>query len=121
MIKTIINKGYLGYSVIHNFRRFEFQVRGTLHCHILIWLEKRENPEIPVDYNVLLQSIHGHSPDFIEDPFLYYLVKNYQTHTHTLLAILNSTTSTVPLVFRRLARLGSATSLPLIVTKGILE
>ena len=82
MIQDIINEGYAGYKISHHFRRYEFQQRGTLHCHLLLWLENPTDSSIQVNYNTLLSTIHGHLADIEEDPFLFYLVKNFQTHTH---------------------------------------
>ena len=82
MIKENIRDGYAEYRVCHHFKRFEFQKRGTLHCHVLFWLEDDSDPSLPINFNSLLQTIHAHLPNIDEDPFLFYLVKNFQTHTH---------------------------------------
>ena len=35
-----------------------------------------------VDYAQLLGTIHGHSPNIDDDSYLFYLDKQFQTHTH---------------------------------------
>eukprot|EP00834_Sanchytrium_tribonematis_P006286 NODE_448_length_7291_cov_0.696329.p1 type:complete len:1125 gc:universal NODE_448_length_7291_cov_0.696329:2757-6131(+) len=82
MILDITKHGYCGYSVIHYFKRYEFQMRGTVHAHVLLWLENPNDSNNDLDFNYLLNTISGQLPDIRVDPYLFYLVNRYQRHTH---------------------------------------
>ena len=73
MCKFILKKGFQGHRVKHYFKRFEFQNRGTVHMHMLLWLD---DPNI--DY--ILQGIRADIPNVSQEPLLYWLVRKYQHH-----------------------------------------
>ena len=57
--------GYQGYRVTYYFRRFEFQNRGTVHIHLVLWI---------LDSSL---GIRAELPDPNEEPLLYWLVRKY--------------------------------------------
>ena len=73
MCKYIMRNGYQGYRVTHYFRRFEFQNRGTVHMHLILWL-------LDSSLESLLAGIKAELPDPNEEPLLYWLVRKYQYH-----------------------------------------
>ena len=75
MFNFIIKDGYMDQKVLHFFKRFEFQKRGTVHMHLLLWLETS-------DMNTLLSGVSAQIPAFKEDPLLHHIVKYYQIHSH---------------------------------------
>ena len=54
--------------------RFEFQLRGAIHSHCLLWCEKPTDQLIREDY------IYADIPDPIKEPKLHKLVMKYQIH-----------------------------------------
>eukprot|EP00834_Sanchytrium_tribonematis_P003288 NODE_122_length_17689_cov_1.046219.p7 type:complete len:198 gc:universal NODE_122_length_17689_cov_1.046219:7662-7069(-) len=73
MIKFITTNGYSGYAIKHNFRKYEFQHRGTVHCHLFLWLNDT-NVSSEMLFTDLLNSISGGIPDYNDDPMLFYIV-----------------------------------------------
>ena len=85
LMKFTINGPLLpfGSKVVDYFIRREFQQRGSVHYHVLFWLE--DFPDLN-DAAAVVQFIDKvistELPDEQLDPELYELVKRYQTHVH---------------------------------------
>eukprot|EP00834_Sanchytrium_tribonematis_P005685 NODE_361_length_8796_cov_0.460274.p6 type:complete len:155 gc:universal NODE_361_length_8796_cov_0.460274:8267-8731(+) len=90
MINFITINGYCGYAIKYHFRRYEFQQRGTVHCHLLLWLNDT-NVSSEMLFTDLLNSISGHIPDYNDDPMLFYVVNRYQRHSHGAYCTSNGT------------------------------
>ena len=85
LLKFIINGPLLpfGSKVVDYFIRREFQQRGSVHYHVLFWLEKF--PDLNDGAAVVQfidKVISTEIPDENIDPELHELVKRYQTHIH---------------------------------------
>ena len=72
MMKYIKN-GYMGNKVVHHFFRFEFQKKGMVHLHALLWLDTDNIAS-------LIHGISGQLPSYEDNPFLHLLVRRYQIH-----------------------------------------
>ena len=75
MLKYIKKNVYLGFKVTQHFSRFEFQKRGAVHMHLLIWLDTD-------DISLFVHGVRGDLPRYSDDPFLHTMVRRYQSHTH---------------------------------------
>eukprot|EP00834_Sanchytrium_tribonematis_P004397 NODE_214_length_12495_cov_0.543078.p1 type:complete len:872 gc:universal NODE_214_length_12495_cov_0.543078:3806-1191(-) len=75
MFKYILKFGYMEKSISQYFQRFEFQKRGTVHMHMLLWLDNVEGPDD------ILNGIQGDIPSFKEQPELHLLVRYHQYHS----------------------------------------
>eukprot|EP00834_Sanchytrium_tribonematis_P003530 NODE_139_length_16235_cov_0.569038.p1 type:complete len:1194 gc:universal NODE_139_length_16235_cov_0.569038:9032-12613(+) len=82
ILNLILSDGYAHIPIKHHFVRYEFQKRGSVHCHLLLWLEH-------FDVEYLVHTISGQIPPIENDPLLHQLVKYYQYHTCSNYCIVN--------------------------------
>ena len=85
LMKFIINGPLLpfGSKVVDYFIRREFQQRGSVHYHVLFWLENFSDlNDAAAVVQFIDKVISTELPDEKLDPELHNLVKRYQTHVH---------------------------------------
>ena len=83
--RTIVINGPLGKTLYYAIR-VEFQLRGSPHIHSFVWILNapvlcKEN--ISEYKNFIDETVKANMPDKNDDPHLFYLVKNYQVHSHS--------------------------------------
>lgn len=82
LMSFLVKASPFGYRISDYFVRIEFQVRGSPHAHVLLWLEG-----FPTDQQEIVKwidsNIFGYIPAAEEDPSLHFLVKQLQTYRHT--------------------------------------
>lgn len=75
----------LGGKVRDYFVRIEFQMRGSPHAHMVVWVEDAPDPESqPLEFIAFIDKvISAEVPRNSNDPALEALVRMYQRHNHT--------------------------------------
>uniref|UniRef100_A0A1X7VG12 Helitron helicase-like domain-containing protein n=1 Tax=Amphimedon queenslandica TaxID=400682 RepID=A0A1X7VG12_AMPQE len=76
---VILQRGVLG-KVEQYYVTKEYQMRGALHYHILLWIEYAPVVSIDCREGVIQDRITCHIPDSNTSPDLNYLVTKYQMH-----------------------------------------
>lgn len=84
------NTRLLGGKVIDFWYRIEFQNRGSLHLHLVVWIENAPSFEMPEGVELINKVVSCCLPSEEDDPQLRKLVKRNQIHRHTHICYKNN-------------------------------